>query len=249
MTDPDTPSPLPQGPSEHTPQIDRKVTALKRRLVREATVAVAMLEQALAALWKLDVETAKAVRQRDDQVDTEEVEIEQECYEVLALRAPYAHDFRLVTFVLRANATVERVADHASSIAKVVQRIAEHAEGVTPRWPTALLELGQRIPSLCHEALRTVLVEDVAGARQIVVNDVVIDRLERRLFEETAELMRDVAGGVSEEVGLLIYRVGRELERVGDLMAGLAEDVVYVGTGQIIRHEKRRQRGQQTPPD
>ncbi len=249
MTDPDRPSPLPQGHSEHTPQIDRKVTALKRRLVREATVAVAMLEQALAALWKLDVETAKAVRQRDDQVDTEEVEIEQECYEVLALRAPYAHDFRMVTFVLRANATVERVADHASSIAKVVQRIAEHAEGTAPRWPTALLELGQRIPSLCHEALRTVLVEDVAAARQIVVNDVVIDRLERRLFEETAELMRDDTGGVSEEIGLLIYRVGRELERVGDLMAGLAEDVVYVGTGQIIRHEKRRQRGQGAKPD
>ncbi|MDX2131936.1 MAG: PhoU domain-containing protein [Planctomycetota bacterium] len=248
MTDPDPAAARPSRPapaSEHAPATDRKVTILKRRLVREATVAVAMLEQALSALWTLDVETAKAVRQRDDQIDSEEVEIEQECYEVLALRAPYAHDFRMVTFVLRANATVERVADHASSIAKVVQRIADHTGHDAPRWPTALLELGQRIPAACHEALRTVLVEDIVAARSLVSNDVVIDRLERRLFEETVELMNDGSAGVGPEIGLLIYRVGRELERVGDLMAGLAEDVVYVGTGQIIRHEKRRLRGKQ----
>lgn len=231
----------PASSSEHVPVIDRKVTALKRRLVREATLAVSMLEQAIAALWKLDAEAARAVRLRDDQVDIEEIAIEQECYEVLALRAPYAHDFRMVTFILRANGEVERVADHASSIAKVVQRIAQYAGPTIPQWPTALHELGQRVPALCHETLRTVLDEDMNGARAIVANDAVIDQLEKRLFDETLELMRGGPHGDADlPIGLLVYRVGRELERVGDLMAGIAEDVVYVGTGEIIRHAKRR---------
>ncbi|CAG0970306.1 Phosphate-specific transport system accessory protein PhoU [Phycisphaerales bacterium] len=230
------------APSDHVPAIDRKVTGLKRRLVREATLAVSMLEQAIAALWKLDAEAARAVRLRDDQVDIEEIAIEQECYEVLALRAPYAHDFRMVTFILRANTEVERVADHASSIAKVVQRIAQYAGPTVPAWPTALQELGQRVPALCHETLRAVLDEDMAGARAIVVNDAVIDQLEKRLFDETLELMQGGPHGDADlPIGLLVYRVGRELERVGDLMASIAEDVVYVCSGEIIRHAKRRQ--------
>lgn len=221
--------------------IDRKIATLKRRLTREATFAVSMLEQAIAALWRLDVDAARAVRLSDDRVDSEEVEIEQECYELLALRAPYAHDFRVITFILRANADVERVADHASSIAKVVMRIADHAGGTPPVWPTALVELGQRVPALCHEALKAVLDEDTEVARRIVTTDPVIDQLEKRLFEETVDLMRGGPHGDADlPIGLLIYRAGRELERVGDLMAAIAEDVVFVRTGQIIRHEKRR---------
>lgn len=235
MTDPNTPTP------DHPPVIDRKVTALKRRLVREATMAVSMLERAVAALWNLDVEAARDVRLSDDQVDVEEIAIEQECYEVLALRAPYAHDFRIVTFVLRANILVERVADHASGVAKMVQRIATHAGPTLPTWPTALRELGIRVPALCHQTLRAVLDEDTEAARKIVAGDPVIDQLEKRLFEETIELMQGGPHGDADlPIGILVYRVGRELERVGDLMADLAEDTVYMRTGDIIRHAKRR---------
>jgi phosphate transport system protein len=230
---------------ESAPSIDRRVSALRRRLLREATLAVSMLERALAALWVLDAEAARNVRLTDDQVDVEEVEIEQACHEVLALRAPYAHDFRVVTFVLRANLLVERVADHASSIAKMVQRIAGYAGTTVPPWPTALRELGERVPALCHQALRSVLDEDPEGARRIVAGDPVIDTIEKRLFEETLGLMRTGPFGENNlPIGILVYRVGRELERVGDLMADLAEDVVYMRTGEIIRHAKRRQ----TPP-
>lgn len=216
--------------------------------MHEAGLAVQMLERAIAALWSLDVEGARAVRLSDDQVDTEEVEIEQGCYELLALRAPVAKDFRAVTFILRVNADIERVADHASSIAKCAARIAEHAAGTVPTWPTALVELGERVPAMCHELLRAMLDVDVEAARRIVANDKIIDQLEKRLFEETLDVIRGGPHGDADTpIGLYIARAGRELERVGDLMASIAEDVVYLGTGEIIRHAKRRDRGV-TPP-
>lgn len=219
----------------------RRIVEIKKRLVREATVAVKMLEDAIQALWAIDPQAARAVRLNDDQVDTEEVAIEQACYEVLALRSPYAKDFRVLMFVLRVNADIERVADHASGIAKCGSRIANHAGPTIPVWPTALRELGERVPALCHETLRVVLDEDVEGARRIVESDKVIDELERRMFEETLDLMRGGAHGDADlPIGVLVYRAGRELERVGDLMASIAEDVVYLGTGEIIRHAKRR---------
>ncbi len=224
---------------------DRRILALKRRLLREATMAVSMLEGALAALWPLDLDAAMKVRLSDDRVDSEEVAIEQETYEILALHHPFARDFRVLTFILRANADFERVADHASSIAKAVKKITEarqREKAVGPvRWPTALQELGQRVPAMCQALVQAVLDENVEAARNLVSSDKVIDQLDRRLFEEVMEMVK--LGGKTDAdlaTGMYVYRVGRELERVGDLMANVAEDVVYLATGEIIRHAKRR---------
>ena len=229
------PDPLGAGPRARY-SFDRSLAALKRRLVQEATAAIGMLEAALAALWKLDAAAAKEVRVRDDRIDQEEVEIEAECFRLLALEQPFARDLRVITFILKVNTDIERVADHASSIAKVAGRMdAAHL----PRWPTALLEMGQRVPVMCHSLLRAVLDEDAAIARQIVDEDETIDRLEKRLFDEAEAVMKSDARMLRN--GMLIYRAGRELERVGDLMKNIAEDVIYLATGSIVRHELKRQ--------
>ncbi len=240
----DSPQPTPEA----TPQLttDRKIMSVKRRLVREASLAVGMLEAALKALWTLDVDAAMTVRLSDDRVDMEEVAIEQQCYEILALHHPFARDFRVLTFILKVNADIERVADHASSICKVVKKISEARKAAKlsgpPKWPTALVELGERVPAMCHELLRAVLDEDVDAARQLVAADKVIDALDKRAFEEAMEVMKGARGNETDLViGMLMTRASRELERVGDLMTNIGEDVVYLATGEIIRHEKRRQ--------
>ena len=93
---------------------------------------------------------------------------------------------------------------------------------------------------MCHLLLRAVLDEDPELARQVVDEDETIDALEKRLFDETDELMRKEPGNTRN--GLLIYRAGRELERIGDLMKNIAEDVIYLATGAIVRHEQKRAR-------
>lgn len=246
MADPDPfsdvnpePTPGPRSLTDHKYTYERRIIALKRRLVREASIAMSMLDAAVDALLRLDVDAAKAVRKQDDRVDAEEVAIEQECYEILALHHLFARDFRVITFVLKVNADIERVADHASSIAKVAVRISQNVPG-TPNWPTALAELAERVPLMCHQLLRAVLDEDVEGARSLVRSDEIIDKLDRRLFEEVQDFIR--AEGRTDSamtIGMYIYRIGRELERVADLMTNVAEDIVYLATGNIVRHEKR----------
>ena len=238
----DTPKSPADDPLDTT---DRKILLLKRRLIREATLAIDMLETALKALFALDASAAQSVRLTDDNVDDEEVEIELQCQELLALHHPFGRSFRSLIFILKVNAEVERVADHATSIAKQIPKIAAALPaGATITWPTALIELADRVPAMCHQLARAVLDQDVEGARNLVRTDEVIDQLEKRLFEETTDMVFHL-GGIGEDrgpltIGLLVYRIGRELERIGDLMASVAEDVVYVATGEIIRHEKRR---------
>src|SRR4051812_6186742 len=89
---------------------DQSLAQLKRRLISEASAAIDMLQAALDALWRLDVQAAKEVRGRDDRIDMEEVEIEAECFRLLALEQPFARDLRIITFILKVNSDLERVA-------------------------------------------------------------------------------------------------------------------------------------------
>lgn len=228
-------SPDPSGAQPFS--FDRRVIQLKRRLVREATQAIGMLEAALDALWRLDRDAARQVTRDDDTIDREEVAIEQECFNILALHHAFARDFRVLTFILKANADIERVADHAASIAKVTGKFRGDRP---PVWPTALRELGERVPLMCHALMRAVLDEDVEAAKALVRSDKTIDTLDKQLFDEAIDLMSSESSSRDQICnGMLIYRVGRELERVGDLMTNVGEDVVYLATGSIIRHSKR----------
>ena len=97
---------------------------------------------------------------------------------------------------------------------------------------------------MCHQLLRTVLDEDVEGARSLVRADEIIDQLDKQLFEEVQEFVR--SEGRTDQamtLALYMYRLSRELERVADLMTNVAEDIVYLATGSIVRHsEKKRLR-------
>ncbi len=230
-------SPTPK-PTISSSSFQEQLTDLRRRLTREATLAVRMLESALDALWSLDADKAELVRDRDDSIDSEEVAIEQGAFSLLALQQPYGRDFRTITFIIKVNADLERVADHACSIAKVTKKLK--TERIAPRWPVTLRDMGDRIQIIAHELLRIMLDEDVDAARDLMAGDKTIDRLDRRLFDDTVEMLSDSPHEARS--GLMIYRVGRELERVGDLLANIAEDVVYLRTGKIVRHQKQSAR-------
>lgn len=239
---PDTPdTPLPPaapGPLRARDRFDRDLLTLRRRLTREAQTATSMLDAAIAALRALDPDAARAVRSIDDTVDAEEVAIEAECFRLLSLQQPVGEDFRRIAFCIKANQDVERIADHATSIAKAAVRL--HEAGASTAWPLALTDLMDRVPQTAHRLLRIVLDEDTAAARELIDSDEVIDRLDKQLFREVEDLIQRTPSRTTE--GLLIYRVGRELERAADLLAAMAEDVVYLVEGTIVRHAKRLRR-------
>lgn len=214
-------------------QLERELRNLKTLLVGEAVQAIGMLEQAADALVRLDVELARKIIGQDDEIDREEVRIEEECFRILALFQPFARDFREVTTIMKINNDLERVADHSVALAKQAVKLKQL--GVS-EFPVSLQELTQRVPMLCHAVLSTLRNHDVQAARLVQLNDKAIDTLDKRLFDECLDIM----GGTreSQAAAMRIFRCGRELERVGDLMKNIAEDLIYLETGSIVRHEK-----------
>lgn len=214
-------------------KFDQQLAALRKRLVREASMATELLVASLECLWDLDHDRARSVRMSDDAIDAEEVAIEEECLRLLTLERPFGHDMREIAFCMKVNADIERVADHGASIAKVCLKIHPPA----PVWPTALREMGDRIPVLCEQLIRAVINSDIETARLIRAGDKTIDQLDKGAFHEIREQIE--LDPANAGTGMLMYRAARELERVGDLLGNIAEDIIYLETGEIVRHTKR----------
>lgn len=222
-------------------QLDQQLSSLRRRLIREASQATDLLSQSLEVLWNADREGAKEVKKIEKLIDAEEVRIEQECFRILALQTPFGADFRLITFSLKVNSDIERLADHASSIAKISKKFeSEH-----PEWPEALREMGERVPVMCQELMRAVIGADIAAAKQVVERDKIIDKLDKQTFKDLTQKIETNPTLAADY--MLMYRISRELERVGDLLGNIAEDIVYLVTGDIVRHAPKKKKAKSEP--
>jgi phosphate transport system protein len=216
--------------------IEKEIKNLKTQVAEEAATAVGMVEQACDALLTQDETMARIVVSLDDEIDRSEVRIEEAVLRVMALHHPFAKDFRALTTLQKINNDVERVADHATAIAKSVIKLKKLDSGPIP---TSLQELARRVPIVCHSLLNVFSTEDEAAARDLVARDKSLDSLEKRLFDECTDRINTSREGTA--ASLLMYRCGRELERVGDLMKNMAEDIIYLRSGTIVRHERKFQ--------
>lgn len=235
-------------PQQHAPvpgqrtEFAEELGGLMRRLEREAMLIIEMIESGIGAFKNCDVSAAAAVRRRDDEVDREEVRIEEEALRLIALHQPVASDLRRLTLIIKANADLERVADHATGLCKSVLQLEEPGP---IHWPPALLEMADRLLPRAHEAVRALQRLDAKLAEQIISDDETMDTLWRRAFEEIEQGAQ--VGRLSVRASLLAFRAGRELERISDLLANICEDIIYMQTGRIVRHAKRiaQQKAQQ----
>lgn len=227
---PSPPTPLPGFKTEfHT-----ALEALHHRLCREGVLALELLEAAVAAFKARDRAAAKSLRARDTEVDEEEVHIEEETVRLIALHQPVARDLRRLMLIIKSNADIERIADHAMGLCKSVLYL-DKAE--SPIWPTALLDMADRVIPRSHDALRALQDLDADAAQRLIDEDSTLDNLARRAFEEIEQ--SEATDTLSNRAALLAFRASRELERISDLLGAICEDIVYSRTGRIIRHAKR----------
>jgi phosphate transport system protein len=215
-------------------QLDQELNALRRRVIREASRATDLLTQSIAILQGSSDEQVSEIREIEKEIDAEEVRIEEECFRILALQQPFGSDFRTITFCLKVNSDIERLADHATSMAKISKKL----RNTDLVWPQAMLEMMQRVPVMCEELVRAVINADPEAANEIVARDKAIDKLDKQAFRELSEIIQDQPDDASQY--MLMYRISRELERVGDLLGNIAEDIVYLVTGEIVRHDHNK---------
>jgi len=213
-----------------TRHIERQIESLKERILRVGTMVEEAISKSITALINRDVHLAQRVMANDEEIDRMEVEVEEECLKILALYQPVAADLRFVVAVLKINNDLERMGDLAKNIAKRVAQLA----GREIDLPVEIRAMAMQAQEMVKQCLDAVVRGDPALARQIREEDDIVDEGRQRI-------QRHVMAGIkadpeNAESLLRINSVSKHIERIADMATNIAEDVVYMVEGDIVRH-------------
>jgi phosphate transport system protein len=214
--------------------LHREIEKLKKQIVLLAGVVESRVAEAVRAVGLHDDALAEQIRQSDVDIDQAEVDVEEECLKVLALHQPVAIDLRFIVAVLKINSDLERIGDEAANIAGRALRINA---APLPESRIDLEAISIRVQRMLKKSLDALVNLDVSKAHDVRSSDDEIDDLVHRQFEIVKEDMRAHPGQIDTLVEYM--RIFRYLERIADHATNIAEDVVYMIEGEIVRHKDK----------
>lgn len=217
-----------------TKQIEDDLAEINKRIAHIGGLVEQALDKSLDALLERNARLAREVMNSDKVVDDLENEVEELCLNVLALRQPVARDLRVVCGILKINSDLERMADLAVNIAER----AEVLSNVPPLpFRPDVTRLAATAKRMLRDSLDSLVKQDAVLAYSVWKADVEADKLYRELIGQAIQFMRehpDRIGDVMHLVGAL-----RNLERLADHTTNIAEDVIFMVGGRIVRHHMK----------
>jgi phosphate transport system protein len=204
---------------------------LKGRVARMSAMVQQLVEQAVEAVYTVDPKLAQLAILSDEKVDEEEVRVEKASIDLLALHQPAAGDLRLITTVIKVNSDLERIADCAVNAAQRVLPLAREG-GYEP--PRDLKLIGNSVVSILRDTIRAFNLNDAELARHVLRNDDVVDALYHQIVQDQLAEMERPGHNASTELSNIM--IAKNLERIADHCTNIAEDVIYIHTGRIVRH-------------
>ena len=215
-----------------TKRFTNEIDKLKKKIIQLTSMVEGNLQKAVKAVSDFDTQLAESVIEYDNQIDSFEVEVEEECLKILALHQPVAADLRYVIASLKINNDLERIGDLAVNIAKRTISIKKHSNMHLPFDLSGMLELTVKAVKRSSEAL---INNDSQLARQVCVDDDVIDDLHKSSINVLKEKIKQDPSLIDYYISML--NVSRNLERIADHATNIAEDVIYNVEGEIVRHK------------
>jgi phosphate transport system protein len=211
---------------------DEELTELKRQLLTMGSLTEEAIAQAVEALKRLDAEAARRIIEEDSRIDRLDLEIDEKCLELIIRHQPVAADLRFLAMAMRICADLERIADLAVDIC---QRVVEMAGQPLLKPLIDIPKLAGLARGMLRDSLDGFVRSDVALARSVIKRDDEADRLRDLIQTElvTDFMMKD-ASTAPRAVSLLL--VSRHLERICDHTTNIAEDVIYMVEGAMVRH-------------
>lgn len=214
--------------------VDTLLDELRRKVLRMGSLAEAILEKALRALWARDAALAGEVAADDLDIDRIELEIDEAVLKVLALQAPVANDLRHVFAVKMISTDLERVGDLARNIAKSALRLAARPEASLP---PKLHELADESRRLLREALDSFSDLDAGKAEHVLREDDVVDHQEGLVIQDAIRALGRNPDLAPQEVDFIL--IAKNLERVADHATNIAEDVILATQARNVKHAEK----------
>lgn len=214
--------------------IDEQLDVLRDKFLLLGGATEAAVQRAMRALVERDSELAKQVLEEDKVIDQMELEIDQLSIDILALQHPAAHDLRFVISVAKITPILERIADHAGSIAEAAMIL--NTEPLVKNYVDFPI-MAQTAAEMLRTALDAFTSEDAQVSRQVIKRDKEIDEAYKRVFEKLLDMMIDNPSATTGAAHLLF--VAKHLERIGDYVKDICELNVYLREAAFIKHSRQ----------
>jgi phosphate transport system protein len=208
--------------------LDREMAEIKDDVLRMGSMVASQITAALHALVTHDAEAATAAIVADGRINEAQRHVASLITTTIATQQPVARDLRFLLSLDHVAYELERMGDHAASVAKQARKLAPHPP---LKKYVDLPRMGELAAEQVRGVLRALVDLDVVHAREVAARDDDMDHLYHALFDEVVALMRDDSGNVDRGTRLLF--AAHYLERIGDRVTNIAEDVVFLATGDI----------------
>ena len=206
----------------------QKINDIKNNVLKMGAMVEDIIETAVTALKSQDVELARKIYDKDDEIDQLELEIEKECMIILALQQPLAKDLRTIASVLKIIADLERMGDNAVNIAKVTLEIGKDPLIKPIVDIPKMAAITQEMIKLSLEAFLT---EDVTLAEKVVERDEEVDGLYDTIINDILEIITENKEFTKQGIKLMF--IGRYLERMADHSTNICERTIYMISGDL----------------
>lgn len=232
----------PTGRSPLRSEFHHQLDDLRTDVARLAAMVTENIPRATAILLDQDLEGAEAMIVADDVLDVESLELEERCYEMLALQQPVASDLRRIVAAMRIIHAIERSGDLTVNLCKAARRI--YGQRLDPRLRGLIRRMGDQATALFKEATEAYLTDDAVRAAAIADMDSYLDDLQREFVQAMFE--RNSVEQFELQLGVQLAVVARFYERIGDHAVNIGERVLYLvrgprHSGEAVRRYPERQ--------
>ena len=208
-----------------------ELEGLKQTLLAMGGLVEDQIHRVMRALIERDDRLAQEVIDRDRQVNAYDVEVDEKCVELLALHQPTAGDLRFITTAMKIVTDLERIGDQAVNIA---QRAIELNREPQLKPYIDLPRMAENAARMVKESLDAFVNRDTPLARRVCAEDEAVDALKEQVFRELLTFMMEDARTIPRAIRLIL--ISRFLERVADHATNIAEMVIYMVEGKMVRH-------------
>jgi phosphate transport system protein len=210
--------------------LERDLESLQKRIINFAGMVETAIYKSIQALQDHNKDLAEEVIEGDGTIDLKENEVTEECLKLLALYQPVATDLRRIATTFMITTDLERMGDLSKHIAEAALALSSPDVPI----PHRLAKMTDVTTTLVRQALDAFVNLDSKSARRVVRMDDEVDRYNDEIIQELIEYMKSSPGHI--EPGLTLFAATRHLERIADHATNIAEDVIYLVEGDIVKH-------------
>ncbi|CAK8712767.1 MAG: phosphate uptake regulator, PhoU [Candidatus Electronema aureum] len=212
--------------------LHRKIQKIKKRLLAIGAIVEEQVDLAVKSIVNRDSELAQKVIDGDVAIDLMEVDLEEECLKVLALHQPMAVDLRMIIAVLKINSDLERIGDLAVD---ATERAIALVNQAPIDFPFDFTTMSQAVQKMLKQSIDALINLDMDLAMQVCASDDAVDAMHAEVYRRVEEAILQHPEDIKQELTCL--SVSRYLERIADHTTNIAEDVIYLIQGNIVRHQ------------